>query len=84
MGVVFPGLWAWGNDRFSVWGQEMATLLSGAQWSLRCSSEASSKGGGGGRDGGQGKRADQGGSVIQGKKGTDWEENKMTSNMVSM
>ena len=36
--VVIPGLWAWGNDSFSVRGQEMATPLCRAQPGLkRCS-----------------------------------------------
>lgn len=52
--VVFPGLWAWGNDRFSVWGQEVATLLSSAQRGL-CSPGACGLEGGGGHEGGQGK-----------------------------
>lgn len=49
--VVIPGLWAWSNDRFRVWGQEMATLLCSAQQGLKhCGYE-----GDGGHDGGQGK-----------------------------
>lgn len=35
LAVVIPGLWARGNDRFSVWGQEMATLLCGAERGLK-------------------------------------------------
>ena len=60
--VVIPGLWGWGNDRFSARGQKMTTLLCCAQWGqwLR---------GGGGHEGGQSKGQARGSSVIQGKRG---------------
>lgn len=39
--VVFFGPWTWGNDGFSVWGQEMTTLPCRAQRALlECIAEA--------------------------------------------
>lgn len=53
--VVIPGPWASGNDRFSVWGQEMATPLFRPQPGFKLCYGASGWEGGEGREEGQGK-----------------------------